>query len=84
MGNYLTFKGEKYYAVGCSNFYRTEDGKKMFFLHLANHPVWLSSDSPIHIETREHVMMDKSYPYGDVENFDKGVVCDMSLNYKGE
>ena len=83
MENVLEFNGEKYYGVGCLNFYRTEDGKKMFFI-LANQPVWLSSDSPIHIELREHVMMDKSYPYGDVEKFDKGVVCDLSSNYKGE
>ena len=57
--------------------------RRCFFI-LANHPVWLSSDSPIHIELREHVMMDKSYPYGDVEKFDKGIVCDLSSNYKGE
>ena len=57
MENVLEFKGEKYYAVGCCNFYRTDDGKKMFFLK--GHPVWLSSDSPIHIELREHVMMEK-------------------------
>ena len=77
MENYLEFKGEKYYAVGCCNFYRTDDGKKMFFLHLANHPVWLSSDSPIHIELREHVMMDEGYPHGDVKNFDKGIVQEV-------
>lgn len=75
MENVLEFKGEKYYAVGCCNFYRTEDGKKMFFLQ--GQPVWLSSDSPIHIELREHVMMDKGYPYGDVENFDKGIVQEI-------
>lgn len=75
MENVLEFKGEKYYAVGCCNFYRTEDEKKMFFLQ--GQPVWLSSDSPIHIELREHVMMDKSYPYGDVENFDKGIVQEI-------
>ena len=67
MENVLEFKGEKYYAVGCCNFYRTDDGKKMFFLHLANHPVWLSSDSPIHIELREHVMNDRFV------HLDKGV-----------
>ena len=39
----------------------------MFFLHLANHPIWLSSDSPIHIETREHVMNDRFV------HLDKGV-----------
>lgn len=77
MENVLEFKGEKYYAVGCSNFYRTEDGKKMFFLHLANHPVWLSSDSPIHIETREHVMLE-GYTQGEIENFGKGKV----VNYE--
>ena len=32
MENVLEFKGEKYYGVGCLNFYRTEDGKKMFFI----------------------------------------------------
>lgn len=75
MENYLEFKGEKYYAVGCCNFYRTEDGKKMFFLQ--GQPVWLSSDSPIHIELREHVMMDKGYPHGNIENFDKGIVQEI-------
>ena len=30
MENVLEFKGEKYYAVGCCNFYRTEDGKNVF------------------------------------------------------
>lgn len=77
MANVLEFKGEKYYGVGCSNFYRTEDGKKMFFLHLANHPVWLSSDSPIHIELREHVMLE-GYTHREVESFDKGKV----VNYE--
>ena len=75
MENVLEFKGEKYYAVGYGNFYRTEDGKKMIFLQ--GQPVWLSSDSPIHIELREHVMMDKGYPHGDVENFDKGIVQEI-------
>ena len=75
MENVLEFKGEKYYAVGCCNFYRTDDGKKMFFLQ--GQPVWLSSDSPIHIELREHVMMDEGYPHGDVENFDKGIVQEI-------
>ena len=59
MENVLEFKGEKYYNQAAGGVYRTEDGKKVFYINQNGKPVWLSSDSPIHIELREHVMMNE-------------------------
>ena len=59
MENVLEFKGEKYFNQAAGDVYRTEDGKKVFYINENHKPVWLSSDSPIHIETREHVMSDR-------------------------
>lgn len=81
MENVLEFKGEKYYGVGCLNFYRTEDGKKMFFI-LANRPVWLYSDSPIHIELRDWLMMDEGYPHGEPKKL-QSEIRDITSEDKG-
>lgn len=50
--NSLKFKDGEYHCIGVSNLFRTEDGRKVFFVDEFHNPIWLSSDSPIHIETR--------------------------------
>lgn len=56
----MIFKNEEYLPIGASNIYRTEDGKKIFYIDRADNPVWLYSDSPIHIELRKSEMMENS------------------------
>ena len=81
MENILEFKNEKYYATACSNIYRTQDGKKIFYLDGSGKPVWLFSDTAIHIELREDVMMESLWPHGDLSKCNKGIINDNSSRF---
>ena len=62
MENTLQFENDKYYFNSCSNIYRTIDGKNIFYLDLDGRPVWLSFNTPIHIELKEHQIIENLYP----------------------
>ena len=42
---------EEYLHIGVGNIYRTVDSKKVYLVH-EGMPLWLESDTPIHIDTR--------------------------------
>lgn len=50
--NKIEFKDGIYHSVAVSNLYRTEDGTRIYFQDYEGNPVWLYSNTPIHIEIR--------------------------------